>query len=109
MNKFYTDKELENLFGRRPTGAISLFYPMELGWVCPVDKHHELAWSEFKDHLWCWQCKMDYFSLLCPKKMNPFTTEDILKKETEMVKDLMDRWTLEKYKSFKAHADHSDG
>ena len=100
MNKFYTDTELEKLFGRRPGDGLALFWPMELGWVCPTGENHWLEWSEFKDHVWCVACEVDYFSPLCPKRMNPHTTESILREESESVAELMNEWTLERYKQF---------
>ena len=108
MNDFYSDSELGNLFGLRPNG-IAIFEPIELGWLCPVDKHHETTWSEFKQHIWCYQCEKDYFTLLCPKKMNPFTTAEILKKETEAVADEMAKWSLEKYRNLKHKRQHWKG
>ena len=98
MNKFYTDIELESLFGRRPTDGIPLFGAMELGWVCPIEHDHYIDWSEFKDHIWCYDCSKDFFTLLCPKRMNPYTTESILEEEIESVAALVAEWTLEKYK-----------
>ena len=96
MNNIYTDWELSDLFGKRPEGQ-PLFEPAELGWVCPINPSHEITWSEFSAHLWCYDCLMDYFTLLCPKQMNPFTTENILKEETVLMAPLMEFWTLEKY------------
>jgi len=97
MNDFYSDKQLKKLFGTRPQG-ISIFDPMELGWVCPIDKSHRIDWSEFNYHVWCYECEKDYFTLLCPKEMNPFTTQRILMEETEKVQSEMDKWTVGKYK-----------
>lgn len=100
MNNFYDDKELEALFGRRPEG-ISIFEPQELGWVCPIDAKHTITFSEFREHIWCYNCDMDYFTLLCPKILTPETTEKILRKETELMAPLMAGWTLDKYKSIR--------
>jgi len=98
MNDFYSDKQLKKLFGMRPSG-IAIFEPMELGWVCPIKPEHEIGWSEFNKHIWCYQCKKDYFTLLCPKQMNPFTTKRILQKEIEQMAKEISKWTLEKYKN----------
>ena len=106
MNKFHTDEELKALFGMRigePSlfGLIALFEPAELGWCCPKNKKHEIAWSEFTSHIWCYDCLEDFFTLLCPKAMNPSTTETILREETEKMAPLMSKWTIEKYKEMK--------
>jgi len=101
MNDFYSDKELELLFGKRETeikDAIILFDAAELGWLCPVDPAHDITWSEFNEHIWCYDCQKDYFSLLCPKGMNPHTTQTIVKKETQKIQAEVKKWTLEKYK-----------
>jgi len=100
MNDFYSDNELEKMFGKRPEGT-AIFQPMELGWVCPVDESHEITWSEFSSHIWCYDCQKDYFSLLCPKQMNLFTTKTILAKEIASMAPLMAEWTLDKYKTLK--------
>ena len=100
MNKFYTDKKLEKLFGMRPTEGLALFWPMELGWVCPVNEDHWLEWSEFKDHVWCVACEIDYFTMLCPKEMNPHTGRSIFETESKNMAPLMAEWTLERYKRF---------
>jgi hypothetical protein len=96
MNNFYSDNKLTKLFKKRPHSS-PLFAPMELGWVCPSNESHLIVWSEFNQHVWCYQCGMDYFTLLCPKKRNPFTTQDILERETEVMKSLTAQWSLEKY------------
>jgi len=98
-NDFFIDEQLKEKFGMRPTNGMSLFLPIELGWVCPIDEHHETTWSEFVDHIWCYDCQKDYFTLLCPKIVNPFTSEEIVAKEMARMKPLMDQWTLEKYKN----------
>lgn len=98
MNNFYSDVELEKLFGKRKTGGTPLFEPQELGWNCPINKKHLLTFSEFNEHLWCYNCEKDYFSLLCPKGMNSYTTLTILKEETKKMLPLMKKWSLKKYK-----------
>ena len=97
-NDFFSDKQLKAKFGMRPTDGIPLFGPQELGWNCP-EGHYDLDWSEFIDHIWCYQCNKDYLSLLCKKEVNPCTTLDIVEEELIQMKPLMDQWTLEKYKN----------
>ena len=98
-NDFYTDEQLKEKFGLRITDAIPLFEPAELGWNCPINKHHKIVWSEFEKHIWCYDCQKDYFTLLCPKEVNPYTTVNMVEEELIRMKPLMDEWTLEKYKS----------
>lgn len=64
-----TDRELEQQFGRRPTGQ-PFDYPQELGYICPKEHGGDwLAWSEFKEHIWCYKCKKDYhYALDCQLK-----------------------------------------
>lgn len=55
-----TDEQLEKEYGRRPEGQ-PLDYPQELGYICPEGHGGDyLTWSEFKEHIWCYKCKMDY-------------------------------------------------
>jgi hypothetical protein len=61
-----TDQQLARQFGRRGPGQ-PLFEPQEFGYRCP--KGHggdHITWSEFKEHIWCYQCKLDYPSKDCP-------------------------------------------
>lgn len=98
-NDFFTDDQLKEKFGMRPTGGTPLFAPIELGWVCPINDHHETEWSEFRDHLWCYDCEKDYFILICPKIVNPYASEEVVADEMASLKPLMDQWTLERYKA----------
>jgi hypothetical protein len=55
-----TDKELELKYGRRSSGT-PIDFPHELGYICPKGHTGDyLDWSEFNDHIWCYQCKLDY-------------------------------------------------
>jgi hypothetical protein len=98
-NDFFTDEQLKEKFGMRPTDGIPLFSPIELGWICLIDEHHETTWSEYQSHLWCYDCQKDYFTLLCPKIVNPYASEKVVAEEMASLKPLMDQWTLEKYKN----------
>jgi len=101
MNNIYTNIELEKLFGRRPAGGTTLFEPVELGWLCPIDETHETAWSEFNDHIWCHDCLMDYFTLLCPKKYipgHPYMNQLVVEEGIYQMQSLMKEWTLKKYR-----------
>ena len=59
MNNKYTDKELKNKFGLRRVDGIPIFEPQELGYRCPQG-HANLTFSEFVDHIWCYECKKDF-------------------------------------------------
>ena len=59
MNDRYTDEQLAKKYGRRKTGGIPLFEPQELGYRCSKG-HSYITWSEFKDHIWCYECNQDY-------------------------------------------------
>jgi len=64
-----TDMQLAEKYGRRPVGGTAIDEPTELGYQCPKGhKWDALTWSEFKEHLWCYVCKLDYPSKDCPKQ-----------------------------------------
>lgn len=75
MNKKYSKNErAAKVVGLRPTDAIAVDLPCELGYHCPVCKYpHEvdgdyderLHWSEYNYFLWCEVCNKDYPSILC--------------------------------------------
>jgi len=57
------DTELEKEYGRRnlPVGSVIFDQPGDLGYQCPFGHTGDwLSFSEFKDHIWCYKCKMDY-------------------------------------------------
>lgn len=59
------DQELAEHFGRRQ--GQSLFDPQEYGYRCPKGHGaHTITWSEFQQHIWCYNCKYDYPSKDCP-------------------------------------------
>lgn len=61
-----TDEQLNSQYGRRAEGQ-PLFEPYELGYRCPQDhKGALITWSEFNEHIWCYQCQLDYPSKDCP-------------------------------------------
>lgn len=99
MNNFYTDKQLETLFGQRGEGT-ALFEPVELGWLCPEDENHLVTWSAWNQHIWCLDCELDYFTLLCPKRYirtHP-QSQSVVEEEIEKMRPLMKKWTLKKYR-----------
>ncbi len=59
MNSRYTDKQLTEKFGKRPTQGISIDEPQELGYRCPKG-HSRITWSEFEEHIWCAICAKDF-------------------------------------------------
>lgn len=62
-----TDRQLAKRYGRRTTGAVSLFEPFEWGYRCPAGHRGGLiTWSEFNEHIWCQRCQLDYHSSTCP-------------------------------------------
>lgn len=61
-----TDKQLKKKYGLRPSGT-PIDGPFELGYKCPKG-HADIDWSEFNNHLWCYECKVDYLSFDCPIK-----------------------------------------
>jgi len=95
-NDIYSGYQLQKLFGMRSGAA--LFTAMELGWVCPVDKTHNIGWSEFNQHLYCEECDKDYFTFLCKKAKNQHTTTAIYQQELKKFSKQLQYWTVEKYK-----------
>lgn len=70
-----TDEDLTRLYGGRNTEGISLFEPYEFGYRCP--KGHRgtnITWSEFKGHIWCYRCEVDYPSSGCPMQRPSWMT-----------------------------------
>ena len=67
MNNQYTDKQLGKKYGfrlKKGEAVIPIDNPAELGYRCKKG-HSNLAWSEFLEHLWCYECKMDYHYTDC--------------------------------------------
>ena len=73
-NLKYTDKQLKKKYGMRFCNGIIVFFPQEYGYRCPKG-HSNITWSEFNDHLWCYDCKKDYHyaddCVLIEDKLNP--------------------------------------
>jgi hypothetical protein len=71
-NDKYTDAELKERYGLRNEGKhfTAIDQPSELGYSCLKGKHgeHEITWSEFNQHIWCYKCNIDYLSFDCPIK-----------------------------------------
>jgi hypothetical protein len=59
---------------RKNAGATPLFAPQELGYRCP-EGHANLEFSEFNDHIWCYECEKDFHyakeCVLIKDKHNP--------------------------------------
>jgi len=72
-NERHSDEELREQFGVRRTGT-PVFEPQEWGYRCPKG-HSHIAWSEFKKHIWCYVCELDYHyakdCVLIKDKYNP--------------------------------------
>lgn len=57
-NDRFTDAELGEKYGFRGHGT-AIFEPQEHGYRCPKG-HAHLTWSEFQEHIWCYECEKDY-------------------------------------------------
>jgi hypothetical protein len=78
MNKNYSvNQEAGKIMGLRRTDVISIDWPCELGYHCPVCKYENLKdgnydtrleWSEYNAFIWCSVCNRDYPSCLCLPK-----------------------------------------
>ena len=68
------EKRLKKKFGMRRADGNPLFEPQELGYRCSKG-HSYITWSEFKEHIWCYECKKDYHyaddCVLIADKHNP--------------------------------------
>lgn len=75
-NKRYSDKELGKKYGYRKEGT-PIFAPQELGYRCPSG-HANICWSEFRDHIWCYECKQDYhYAMDCFLVKDKFNPKDL--------------------------------
>ncbi|MCJ7817016.1 MAG: hypothetical protein MUP55_04125 [Candidatus Aenigmarchaeota archaeon] len=68
------DSKLVEKYGLRPTNAVSIDYPQEVGYRCPKG-HSDITWSEYNYHIWCNVCLKDYHStkecVLVKDEFNP--------------------------------------
>ena len=73
QKKSLSAKQFKKKYGMRGRGTC-IFFPQEFGYRCPKG-HHNLQWSEFKEHIWCYECKKDYHyanaCVLIACKFNP--------------------------------------
>lgn len=69
----------EQIMGLRPTDAMAIDFPAELGYKCPVcdyepevngEYDERLSWSEYNGFIWCSVCNKDYPSALCCTDIN---------------------------------------
>lgn len=51
-------RRMRRKYGMRGYGT-PLFEPQEHGYRCPRG-HANITWSEFKEHIWCYDCEMDF-------------------------------------------------
>lgn len=76
------DSELKEKYGLRfpnpeDAAGVTIFdEPFELGYKCPKG-HANITWSEFKEHIWCYDCKLDYLSFECPIKRPCWMNKEI--------------------------------
>ena len=85
-NKDYTDEQLKEKYGLRLSGPgiAILDAPYELGFFCPKGHGGKLiTWSEFKNDIWCYECKVDYLSFDCP-----------IQRPCWMGKDYWEKWYI---------------
>lgn len=68
---------------KRPEEGIPLFEPDELGYLCPNNHKHQITWSEYKRHIWCFQCKEDIPSKECHLKKPDWMDDEEWKRRLE--------------------------
>lgn len=79
MNGGFTDEQLKEKYGLRHGGksCTPLFEPQEYGYRCPKG-HSNITWSEFKDHIWCYKCEIDYhYAIDCVLIKDEYNPKDL--------------------------------
>jgi len=75
-NEISKNPEAKRICGMRGEGkkkGTPLFFPCELGYVCPIcgECGEFLDFSEYNTFLWCRKCNIDIPSCLCKKYPSP--------------------------------------
>lgn len=72
--EYSENKRAEKVMGLRPTDGLSIDFPVELGYKCPVcdyvpevngEYDERLSWSEYNGFIYCHVCNKDYPTALC--------------------------------------------
>jgi hypothetical protein len=63
---------------KRPTDGIAFDEPGVLGYLCP--RGHggpALTWSEWEEHIWCYDCGLDWQSSECLKMRPEWCSDEV--------------------------------